>query len=268
MKIEKYTRKSHYFNEDRYVIDKDFIMVMDGATSLEKSDLKPTSGAYLVNYTKKELPKLSGTVIERLSIISKNIYNILSQNNTINERILPSCGMSWVEFFGRKVIIHTIGDCEAFIVKKDNTSERIVINDLLVLDSISINEIISKSKEKKITIKEARPLINETLIKHRLLMNKENGYSVFSPSINPDFKYSSHEYNIDDIKYIYLYSDGFADAFTTFNIYKSAEQMFSKKRNIKKIINKIALRANNDKDFNKYPRFKLIDDITIVRISL
>ena len=44
--------------------------------------------------------------------------------------------------------------------------------------------------------------------------------------------------------------------------------MFSKKRNIKKIINKIALRANNDKDFNKYPRFKLIDDITIVRISL
>ena len=87
MKIEKYTRKSHYFNEDRYVIDKDFIMVMDGATSLEKSDLKPTSGAYLVNYIKRELPKLSGPVIERLSVISKNIYNTLSQNNTINETI-------------------------------------------------------------------------------------------------------------------------------------------------------------------------------------
>ena len=268
MKIKKYTRKSHYFNEDRYIINKDFIMVIDGATSLEKSNLKPTSGAYLAGYIKTTLPKIKGNIIERLNIVSKNIYRTLETNNNINEKILPSCGMAWVEFYGDKIIIHTIGDCEAFVVKKDNATARIVIDDLLKLDDISLDELKKTSKEKNISIRDARPLINETLIKHRLLMNKEGGYSVFTPSNNPNFKYSTHEYNVSEVKDIYLYSDGFADAFTTFKLFKSAEHLFSKNRNIKKIINKIAKKASEDKNYNKYPRFKIIDDITIVKISL
>ena len=77
MKIKKYTRKSHYFNEDRYIINKDFIMVIDGATALEKSNLKPTSGAYLAGYIKTTLPKIKGDISERLNIVSKNIYRTL-----------------------------------------------------------------------------------------------------------------------------------------------------------------------------------------------
>ena len=268
MKIKKYTRKSHYYNEDRYIVTNDFIMVIDGATSLEKSNLKPTSGAYLVSYLKKELPKLNGSVIERLNIVSKDMHKMLAKNNNVNEKILPSCGISWIEFHNDKIIVHSIGDCEVFITKKDNTTERIVIDDLLKLDDISLNKLITVSKERNISIKEARPLINEILIKHRLLMNKENGYSVFAPYENPNFKYSTREFNIKEVKDIYLYSDGFADAFTTFKLFKSAEHMFSKNRNIQKIINNIVKKANEDKNYNKYPRFKLIDDITIVKISL
>ena len=54
MHIEKYTRKSHFYNEDRFLIKKNIIMVMDGATSLEKSNLRPTSGSYIVNKIKNE----------------------------------------------------------------------------------------------------------------------------------------------------------------------------------------------------------------------
>lgn len=267
MKIKKYTRKSHQFNEDRYLVHKDVIMVMDGATALEKSSLKPTSGSFLVNKIKKDLPKEKGTIIERLDSISKKLYKMLEKSNTVSEKILPSCGLSWVEFDNEYVIIHTIGDCEAFIAKKDGSTKRIIINDLIELDNKSISELIKISKEQKISVKNARSKIDNILIKHRLMMNKNDGYSIFTPSSNPNFEYSTHVFKKDEIKDIYLYSDGFADAFTTFKLYQSAEDLFSKNRNLAKVIEKIVKKANQDKEYNKYPRFKMIDDITIVKIT-
>lgn len=268
MHIEKITRKSHQYNEDRFLIQKDFVMVMDGATSLDKSNLKPTSGSYLVNKIKSDLPKLKGDIISRLDIIAKDIYKTLEDSNGMDSRILPSAGLSWVEFQQNEIIVHTIGDCEASIVTKDNKVIRIVINDLLKLDDIAINELIEISKKENISIKEARPKISNTLVRHRLLMNKENGYSIFTPSANPNFKYSTTIFKKSDIKEMYLYSDGFSDAFTTFKLYSSPEAMFSKSININNVVKEIVKKSQEDKSYNKYPRFKLIDDITVVKIVL
>ena len=38
MKITAKTRKSHYWNEDRFVLGKDYFMVIDGATPLIKTN--------------------------------------------------------------------------------------------------------------------------------------------------------------------------------------------------------------------------------------
>ncbi len=268
MYIEKLTRKSHQYNEDRFLIQKDFIMVMDGATSLIKSNLRPTSGSYLVNKVKNDLPKLKGDIETRLNIIAKDVYKTLELNNEMNSRILPSAGLSWVEFYQNEVVIHTIGDCEACVVTKDNKVIRIVISDLIELDNMAINELIEVSHKENISIKEARSKINDTLIKNRLLMNKENGYSIFAPSSSPNFKYSTNIFNKKEIKEIYLYSDGFADAFTTYKLYTSPEELFTKSVNIKNIVKEIVEKSKEDKSYNKYPRFKLIDDITIVKIIL
>ena len=118
-------------------------MVMDGATSLEKSNLKPTSGAYIVNKIKNDLPKLKGNVIERLNHISKDLYKEIEDNNVVNDKMLPSCGLSMIEIQNDKVIVYTLGDCEAFIVKKDNSTQRIIINDLIHLDDFALNELIN-----------------------------------------------------------------------------------------------------------------------------
>jgi len=267
MNIEKITRKSHFYNEDRFIIEKDFIMVVDGATSLEKSNLKPTSGCYLANKIKKRLPKLKGTIISRLDTISKEAYKEISKNKEMSKKILPSAALTWIEFENDYLTVHTIGDCEATIITKSNEIIRIVVNDLIKLDDKAIDELINISKEKNITIKEARPLINDLLIKHRMMMNTPNGYSIYTPSSNPDFKYSCNKFKIDELKEVYLYSDGFADAFTTFDIYKSHKEMFSKSVNIDKVIENIVKSAYSDPLYNKYPRFKLIDDITVVKIK-
>lgn len=268
MKIEKLTRKSHYYNEDRFLINKDFIMVMDGATSLENSNLKPTGGSYLVNKLKKDLPKLKGNIFSRLNVISKNMYDEISENNDINVKMLPSAGLAWVEFDKDDLVVHTIGDCEATIITKENKIIRIVINDLIKLDDKAIEEMKEVSKKENISIKDSRVLINDTLIKHRMMMNTKNGYSIYCPCDKPDFKYSTNKFKISEIKEIYLYSDGFADAFTTFNIYNSHEEMFSKNIDINKVVKKIAIKAFKDPLYNKYPRFKIIDDITAIKIIL
>lgn len=266
MKIEKKTRKSHYYNEDRFIINKDFIMVIDGATSLEKGSLKPTGGCYLSNKIKKELPRLKGNIVSRLDKISKDMYKELSSTSSISVRSLPSAGLAWVEFNNDEIITHTVGDCEITIITKDNEIIRIVIDDIIKLDDKAIDEMIKISKDKNISIKEARNLVNDTLIKHRMLMNTEDGYSIYCPSDKPDFKYSTNKFKVNEIKEIYLYSDGFSDAFTTLNIYKSHKDMFSKSLDINKVTNKIVQVSFNDPLYNKYPRFKLIDDITVVKI--
>lgn len=268
MKIEKITRACSLHNEDSFIIDDKFIMVMDGATSLEKTPLQPTGGAYLVNKISTCLPKLKGDIIDRLDVVAKDVYQTLKKDNLTNLKMLPSAGLAWIEFEGDEVIVHTIGDCEAAIVAKDNKVTRIIIKDLLKLDAQALDELVKVSKRENICIKDCRPLINDILVKNRMMMNTPEGYSIFAPSNCPDFKYSTNVFLKNDIKEIYLYSDGFADAFTTFNLYKSAEDLFSKSVDINKVVNEIVNAADNDPLCNNFPRFKFIDDITAIKITL
>ena len=69
MKITSKTRKSHY--EDRYIISDDFLMVIDGATPLIKSN-NFNEACWMVNYIKKNINKYKGKVLDRLYQISKD----------------------------------------------------------------------------------------------------------------------------------------------------------------------------------------------------
>lgn len=268
MIIDKASVAAKEYNEDGYIIDEEFVMVLDGATSLEKTSLFPSAGAYLVDQIKKRLPLLEGSIMSRLDIIAKDIYKELFEDVQVKDSVLPSAALAWVEFDNETVTVHIIGDCEVAIVTKKGNINRIVNEELSRLDNIAIKEMIEVSKKEHISIKEARERINDTLIKNRLLMNKEDGYSIFSPSENPNFRYTTTTLNKNDIKELYLYSDGFADAFETFNLYSSVNEMFSKEMNIHEVINQIIKIANEDDEYNNFPRFKLVDDITVIKVKM
>ncbi len=264
MEISKITRKAKYYNEDRYVIFNNCYMVIDGATSLLPSSFKPTSGSYFVSYIKAKLPKLDGTIIERLNNISTSFSKLIENNK---EEYLPSAGISFVEINDNTIDIYSIGDCEVVVCLKDNTIKRYVQDELIKLDNKAIEEMIKISKEENISIKQARQNINPTLIKHRKLMNKDNGYNVFAPYKNPNLKFSFNSLKKEDVKYIYLFSDGFASICDTYHKY-TYEQLFTQNIDLKKIIDEIVTISKDDPLYNKYPRFKLIDDITAIKIVL
>lgn len=265
MNIEKFTRKSHCYNEDRFLIKTNLCMVIDGATSLKKTNLKPTDGSFFASEIKRILTHSKSDVLESLNFISKFVFddNNLSDENNM---YLPSAGLAWAEFDDNIIKCHTIGDCEIIIKTKDKKIIRLRKNELINLDNIAKNEMIKIAKSKNISIKESRLLIEDLLLKHRLKMNKEGGYDVFTPSKNPNFKYLDFFISRDDVEEIYIYTDGFADAYMTLGIFDSYQNMFKESLNIQEIVDEIVDKCKKDSNYNLYPRFKLIDDITIIKI--
>lgn len=73
MIVEKVTRKSRRYNEDRFLEFKSCFMVMDGATSLAPTKFKPSGGSFLVSYLKNNLPKGNDSIIEKLYTLSKEL---------------------------------------------------------------------------------------------------------------------------------------------------------------------------------------------------
>ena len=96
MKVYAKTRKTHYWNEDRFIIGKDYFMVIDGATPLIKVN-NFNEACWMVNYIKKNINKFKGNIKERLLVLSKDGFNKLPVKMK-DEEYLPSAGMAWVEY--------------------------------------------------------------------------------------------------------------------------------------------------------------------------
>lgn len=266
MKIFAKTRKSHYWNEDRFVLGQNYVMVIDGATPLLKSN-NFNEACWMVNYLKKNLDKYRGSIKERLMILSKEAYEVLPVQIK-EEDYLPSAGMSWIEWDDEYFYASILGDCEVTFVTVDNEVIRFCGEELGFLDNLAIAEMVKIAEEKKIHVSSARPYIADTLLKHRKMVNKPNGYSAFTLSDRPIINEEVFKFPKNIIKEIYLYSDGFAQSFEHLKIYDSHQEMFSKSLDLDVEISKIVETSFDDPYCDKYPRFKKIDDITIIKVVM
>lgn len=264
MKLYAKTRKSHYWNEDRFVINKDFLMVIDGASPLIK-DKNFNEAKWLVSYLKKNLKTKSGRVIDRLKVLIKQAYQEIPVE-VKEEEYLPSASMSWIEWDDNNYYISVLGDCEVTCITNDNQVERFYDDALSKLDDIALEKMKEVALEKKIDIVDARPFIKDVLMKHRKLINKPNGYHALALSSDLIIEPICFTIKKELVKEIYLYSDGFSAAFGNLKIYASHKEMFSKSLEIDEEINKIVKRTNEDSKANIYPRFKKIDDITVIKV--
>lgn len=266
MKITAKTRKSHYWNEDRFVLGKDYFMVIDGATPLIKTN-NFNEACWLVTYVKNQINKLTGCIEDRLNVLSKEGFSLLPVKIK-EEDYMPSASLAYVEVLDDEFSAHTLGDCEVTFILKDGTIKRCYETDLAKLDDKSINELVHHAKEKNIHVVNARPYIKETLLKHRKMINKPNGYKGFSLTSNPNIKTSCFNIKKELVKEIYIYSDGFSQSFEHLKVYDSHEEMFSKSLDLDEEIKKIKTQAFLDPYCDKHPRLKKIDDITAIKIEI
>ena len=261
-------RKSHYYNEDRIIIGNSYFMVCDGATSLHDSGISPSEGSWFVSFLKKHLRKNYTDLIGHLNSIAQKAYREFFELSESKDDVLyfPSAGLAWAEVKDSELYVYTIGDCEAVIKTKDNKIIRHILPSLPELDRKALNSIIKTKQEKNVNIKKATELCKDVLIAHRKLMNKKDGYAVYTIADKPHFEFDCNVYDINGLSEVYLYTDGITQAFDELQIYRSCQEMFSQSIDLNNEIEKIVKRAYGDKDCDKYPRFKTIDDIAIIKI--
>ena len=161
-----------------------------------------------------------------------------------------------------------MGDCEVIYKLKNGTVFRFKKTELDKLDEKAIEILKKTAKEKNISVKESLPFIKDVLRKHRAMKNTPSGYEVFEPQKNPSFSLYKKRLKASEVESFFVCSDGFAQCFTTLKIFSSCEELFKTDMTVKDICRKIQKVSFEDKELNKYPRFKITDDITVIKVIM
>ncbi|MGN0812413.1 MAG: hypothetical protein ACI4MQ_02765 [Candidatus Coproplasma sp.] len=265
MQTTSKTRKAHYWNEDRFINGKDYFIVIDGATPLTNVH-QFNEARWFVDYLKRNINRYKGRVNYKLSMLCCDAYNDLPIDNKSAD-YLPSASAAWVELDGSVCHIGVLGDCEVTAIYNNGEIKRFFDDRLINLDNKAKSELIEIARQKNLHIIQAKELIIPTLIKHRRLINKPDGYSALT--IAPDYKTDERQFTIEKqgLKTIFIYSDGFSQAFESLKIYSCHEEMFKSIKDVDEEIKKIVRAAHSDKNLDLFPRFKRIDDITVTKID-
>lgn len=265
------------YNEDGLYVNDPIYMAVDGATALDNSKKKPSEAALMVNYIIKNISsayKKTHCFIDALYLMSENYYhnNYHKFKDIDNLAGLPSAGIAAVVEGKEYLNLYVLGDCEIVYLNRDMMPTRFSYFDqkhgLYKLDKDALKEMKTIAKKQNKNIVDTRKLINDRLIRNRNKLNKDSKYQVFIPSKKPTFKIKHKRIRKSTTKKLYIYTDGFAQAFDTLNIYKGYKDLFSRSVDMNSIIQNIINKWNSDKYFNHYPRFKKKDDLTIIELSI
>lgn len=261
MNVSYLSIKSHTYNEDRFAVSDRVFVVIDGATTLEKrsNPRKRTNASLLVSRLKKEILRHKGDFdTDYFRALSKKIF----EEGSIGA---ASAGLAGVAIQGENLRLFSLGDCEVICKLRSGEIFRFKRNDLDKLDGYALAEMVRISKEKGISVKESRAYITDILIRNREKKNKVGGYDVFEPLNDPTFRLYVKDIPIKDVESFYICSDGFAQCFTTLKIFSSCFELFETNLNIRQISEKIREVSFADPEYNAFPRFKIVDDITVIK---
>ena len=264
MKEQHFTIRAHSYNEDRFVVTDRLFAVIDGASGLTKEDKNGvgTCASRLAAFVKSALQSYRGeNVGQFLRELSRRAYA-----EGFDESV--SCGVSVVQLCKDVARFYTVGDCEIIYRHRGGEVLRFHQTEINDLDEKAIREMVRYATENKISVRAARPHIQDILIHHRSLRNTPGGYSIFAPSAEPCFEVKSMEIPLSELESLYLCTDGFLPCFTSLGIFGDERGLFTTSLSVKDICLQIQKILRQDKDFNTFPRFKLFDDITAIRVDL
>ena len=266
------TKPGENFNEDTIFYNEKLLIVMDAATNLSKIRFtsEESDGCWLSKNTVSLLSEFLNDstesiphALERVSKILKDEINSLGCNN---EELYPSGSIVIARIVNDTVEIFSIGDCSA-LIEFSNSCKKMLIRDdnISKMDNAALNQLKEWREQSGKPIIELTPQIREMLIKNRNKRNKENGYWIFDPT-GIAIKYATTlKFNCSEIKSIALMSDGFYSISMFENFSDNSKIISALKSNpAGKMIDDIFEELNKDVQLNKYPRFKIKDDASVV----
>ena len=275
MKIQQFTQSGTINNEDAiYACDR-FGFVIDGATGLLKENVSnmPSDAAWFSQTLKSYLIENLNNYSLTIQDIMKNAiieidrrYNLFK--GAENVRSKPSAGIALFRINNGILEYFILGDCSLIVKDNQNKINHLKLDDLTRLDNINIDKMKTIAKQKNINVIEARPFINDDLVKTRLSQNTSEGYWIVAD--NPDAVNHAlcGTIPVESVKQLVGLSDGFSQIYDTFEYY-TKEQLLKNlcKTSIEDIYKILWNLQEQDKHCNNHPRFKTRDDASTFNIE-
>ncbi|MBQ6626759.1 MAG: protein phosphatase 2C domain-containing protein [Ruminococcus sp.] len=255
--VNKLTFPGKEKNED-FIWHNDYCAVLfDGATSLVKGDLDAVDFIKLFINTFETKVSKNKTLVQAINETLSIIKNNQPHNDSLE--YFPSAAAVFVLEKESTVELVNIGDCTAVV--NENKQHIIRAKDSVrPLDTLVTNRMrelhLSSGKDTIDILME--PEIREMLLKNRKKMNTKDGYKVLSFNTLPVSDSELHTFNKNDTNCIVLYSDGFD---------LLEDEIINGNDDFSSLYDKLRKIENEDFKLNKYPRFKISDDASIMKIT-
>lgn len=261
-------------NEDKITIIDGAAWVLDGATGItgkriteEETDALwyvEKINDYLINNinTSKSLKDIMKFAIREV----KENYATYEGYKNLDEVDYPCAAIALVRFDNTELEYYVIGDCTLIYKEKDEKAVEIVDKRIIELEEKILNSMVKVSKEKEISILEARKYCDNEVLDVRKMKNRSNGYWILE--LNEEAIDNGLYGKIDISKelFISLTSDGFSQYYDTFNLAEGYSEFIDilKESNIDDLYNNLFLSQEDDSKCNNYPRLKKRDDSSII----
>lgn len=261
-------------NEDKITIIDGAAWVLDGATGITGKRIteKETDAFwyvekinnYLINNinSSKSLKDIMKSAIREV----KESYTTYEGYKNLDEVDYPCAAIALVRFNNKELEYYVMGDCTLIYKEKDKKAVEIVDKRIIELEERILNSMVKVSKEKEVSILEARKYCDNEVLDVRKMKNRSNGYWILE--LNEESIDNGLYGNIAISKEvsITLTSDGFSQYYDTFNLAEGYSEFIDivKETNIDDLYNNLYLSQENDSKCNNYPRLKKRDDSSII----
>lgn len=261
-------------NEDKITIIDGAAWVLDGATGITGKRIteKETDALwyvdkindYLINNinSSKSLKDIMKSAIRE----AKESYITYDGYKNLDEVDYPCAAIALVRFNIKELEYYVIGDCTLIYKEKDEKAVEIVDKRIIELEERILNSMVKVSKEKEISILEARKYCDNEVLDVRKMKNNSNGYWILELNEEAVDNGLYGKIAISKEVSITLISDGFSQYYDTFNLAEGYSEFIHivKETNIDDLYNNLYLSQEEDSKCNNYPRLKKRDDSSII----
>lgn len=261
-------------NEDKITIIDGAAWVLDGATGITGKRIteKETDALWYVekinNYlikninSSKSLKDIMKSAIREV----KESYITYDGYKNLDEVDYPCAAIALVRFNNKELEYYVMGDCTLIYKEKGDNAVEIVDKRIIELEERILNSMGKVSKEREVSILEARRYCDNEVLDVRKMKNKSNGYWILE--LNEEAIDNGLYGNVAISKEvsISLTSDEFSQYYDTFNLAEGYSEFIDivKETNIDDLYNNLYLSQEDDSECNNYPRLKKRDDSSIV----
>lgn len=269
-------------NEDSVMATRLFGFVIDGASGLysEKVTNFSSDAQWFSHSLSKllshELSKMEWSIAEHVERACERLLEEYQQllgekGLSFAKEKLPNSTISVVRFqeCTNQLELFQLGDSPILVEQ----NERLTLYDdelLAISDYSALSEMLRIAKKREIDLIEARPLIAEHLKANRRKRNTSKGYWILDPTGEGIKGARCVTLPLDEVTRLVIMSDGLWEAYDTFRLFSKPEELFERifsSESLEALISELRVAQMSDPLLNHYPRFKLMDDASVLRYN-